>query len=145
MIQTIVVFEEKNSRTFSRMYRVAAFWGVPLIIAVETKVAVRGNLFSAKGQVEVVHYSEAEFVEWQERVQPTFIACDVAKGEPRIERVVDNGKHLALLMMPNRHSKETLSRVENRFNIRKEGLAPELTTDQAVAVALYETSKQRNQ
>jgi len=140
MIQGIAIINEKNDRTFTRIYRLAATFGVPRIYAVDCPAKLRGNLFSATGKVEVERH-DIESFEWLHALtNPFYIECHPRRGDAMLRVAPDEDIILLCNCNRTRPPHWVRERLAARFHVPSPGVDLELCTDQAVAIALYALS-----
>jgi hypothetical protein len=132
-VAAVALINEKNDRTFTRVYRLAAFFAVPRLFAVDCPAQMRGNVYSARGQVEIVRCSISEYSELARGAR--FVVCDPFRGESTLRASAG----LTVLCNCNRRGTPDwiLSAAHATFHVPALGASPELCTDQAVAIALY--------
>lgn len=142
-VSSVVLINEKNDRTFTRVYRLCAFFEVHDLYAVDCPAKLRGNLFSAKDRVKVVRCSIERFKDMQgSNFDVRYVLCHPFIGNNFIS-IPDEVKEVSVICDCNRTGTPSWiwDKVVSRFHVHKKGIGPELCTDQAVAIALHEMTK----
>lgn len=131
----VALFGTRNEDNLNRIYRLCAWFGISKLVVVGSSARVKGNLFSAKGQVSVEYLPDAEsFLSWwQGNIVVAAVKGGVALDKVNIQRPAAYCFGSEVKPVPA----IVRRRADVVVTIPQYGRAPCLTADQAAAIVLY--------
>lgn len=131
----VALFGTRNEDNLNRIYRLCAWFGVGHLAVVGSSARVKGNLFSAKGQVNVKYLPNTEeFLAWW---RDSIVAAIIEGGE--LPSLANIPIPAAFCFGSETEPVPAVVRrkADVKITIPKYGQSPCLTADQAAAIVLY--------
>lgn len=131
----VALFGTRNEDKLNRTYRLCAWFGVAQLAVVGSRARIRGNVFSAAGQVEIVYLATVDdFLGWW---SGSILVAALRGGHPPGDVQIAGPTAFCFGSEIDPVPGDVTRVADARITIPQLGRAPCLMADQAAAIVLY--------